>query len=95
MRARLLQIIAAEGNPPNLVLAMGAVPVVDLGGAKLLGELREELGRGGIVLRLAEVNDAVYRTLQALDLGRALAIEAPQQSLLTVLTQAGVSVGGD
>jgi high affinity sulfate transporter 1 len=92
VRARLFEIIAKEGRQPNLVLAMGAVPVLDLAGARFLGELREELARSGVVLRLAEVNESAFQTLKALELDRALAIELPNQSLGTVIARAGSAV---
>lgn len=91
VRTRVLEIIAAEGSPPNTVLVMGAVPAVDLAGARFLGELCEEFKRRGTVLRLAEVNDAVYRTLRALGLDRNLAVEAPEQPVASVFGQPGTT----
>lgn len=87
VRGRLLEMVAAESHPPHLVLYMGAVPMVDLAGARLLGELREELARSGTVLRIARVNDSVYQTLRALGLDRELGIDASGQSLGSVLKQ--------
>ncbi|MFZ0257903.1 MAG: STAS domain-containing protein [Gammaproteobacteria bacterium] len=60
---------------------MSAVPGADLAGAKLLGALWDGLAMRGIALTLAEVNEAVRRTLQPLELDRDLAVQEPQQSI--------------
>lgn len=63
------------------MLTMSAVPGADLAGAKLLGALWDGLAMRGIALTLAEVNEAVRRTLQPLELDRDLAVQEPQQSI--------------
>ncbi|HEY9199274.1 MAG TPA: SulP family inorganic anion transporter, partial [Gammaproteobacteria bacterium] len=92
VRARIMELIAAEGRPSELVLVLSAVPMVDLAGARLLGELHEELQRRGIELRLAKVNEAVYRILRSLDLDSALAVAGPALPVLSVLGQRGTAV---
>lgn len=85
VRARVMELVSAEGRPDELILVMSAVPMMDLAGAKLLGELRVELQRRGTLLRLAKVNDAVYRVLRSLDLDQELGVEAPALSVTRVL----------
>ena len=92
VRAQVLETLAAEGSPPRLVLVMSSVPSVDLAGARLLGELREELQRRGTDFKLAKVNDAVHRILRNLDLDRALGVDGPMQSVAEVLQSSGASV---
>ena len=68
VRDRLFEIWRAEGAPPLVVLDMGPVIGIDLAGAKLLGELHEELARLGAELRLAETRTSVRHALHAAEL---------------------------
>jgi MFS superfamily sulfate permease-like transporter len=91
VRQRLFEILAGEGTPKLVVLSLSVVPIVDLAGAKLLRELRDELAGRGITLRLAEVNQSVFESLRALDLDRELAVLAPHEPLGDVVTRAGAA----
>ncbi len=67
MRQRVLELIAARGQPMRLVVVfLGTVPHLDLAGVDLLEELFDMLRGRGIDLRLAgahgQVRDALRRT---------------------------------
>lgn len=95
VRQRLFELLAREGAPRLAVLSLGVVPTVDLAGAKLLRELRDELAARGIALRLAEVNETVFDTLIALGFDSELGVTAPHEPLGEVIARTGAAAGPD
>jgi high affinity sulfate transporter 1 len=65
VRDRVAQLVAASPTAPHVVfLVLAAVPFIDLAGSRLVLDLRDELERQGITLRLAEARDAVCDALR-------------------------------
>jgi MFS superfamily sulfate permease-like transporter len=70
VRERLTAIWRTEGEPRLVILDLDAVPLVDMAGARLLGEFRAELAAKGAELRLALARSRVREALRAAGVDR-------------------------
>jgi high affinity sulfate transporter 1 len=65
VRDRFFQCLAEQQPPPRLVVwSLMTTPLVDLAGAELLMELRQDLGERGIELKLAEARGPLREVLR-------------------------------
>ncbi|MFI5216596.1 MAG: SulP family inorganic anion transporter [Candidatus Limnocylindria bacterium] len=64
VRESLLAAVRAEGRPIDLVVFDLSAALVDLGGARMLGRLREQLASQGTLLKLAQARNDVRALLQ-------------------------------
>jgi SulP family sulfate permease len=65
VRNEMLQRLRQQENIKLLVVDMSTVPNIDLPGARMLGELNEEMKAAGVCLKLADVHGSVRDLLQA------------------------------
>lgn len=71
IRDRIGELVRMRpSRPKRLVVALGNTPVVDLAGADMLGQLREEMERSGIRVDLAEAHGPVRDALEAAGVAR-------------------------
>lgn len=63
VRESLLSALRAEGRPIELVVFDISAAAVDLGGARMLGRLRDQLASEGILLKLAQARTDVRALL--------------------------------
>jgi high affinity sulfate transporter 1 len=70
VRERFSEIWREEGKAKLVVLDLEPVPMADFSGAKLLGELRDELAAQGAELRLAETRSGVRESLRSAGVDR-------------------------
>jgi sulfate permease, SulP family len=65
VRDRFFELLARREDPVhNAIFFLGNVPSLDLAGVELLEELREELAKRGITLRLAEAHSRIREDLR-------------------------------
>lgn len=87
IRERLRALLEAEGAPLRLVVwDLSASPYVDIAGARLLGEVQQELAGRGILLRAVEAHAAV-RELVRKEIGSGLGEISRRISVDDVVTE--------
>jgi len=90
VRDRVAQLVAASPTAPHLVLlVLNAVPFIDLAGSRLVLDLRDELERQGIALRLAEARDVVCDALKRVAADRPLDFATAKLSAAEALATSG------
>jgi high affinity sulfate transporter 1 len=92
VRDRVAQLVAASPTPPQVVfLVLAAVPFIDLAGSRLVLDLRDELERQGIALRLAEARDAVCDSLRRIAVDRPLDLATAKLGIAESLATSGAA----
>jgi SulP family sulfate permease len=93
VRDRVAQLVAASPTAPHVVfLVLAAVPFIDLAGSRLVLDLRDELERQGITLRLAEARDAVCDALRRIATDHPLDFATARLSVAEALALSSGSV---
>jgi sulfate permease, SulP family len=65
VRAEILDDLRQDSSVKLVVIDLSTTPNIDLGGARMLGELQEQLTKRGASLKLAEVHGSLRDLLQA------------------------------
>ena len=90
VRERFFALLDARGPEVRVaVFFLGTVPLIDLAGVELLGELRTTLLERGIDFRLAEAHSGVRATLRRADFEKTYGPIEPDQTVDTVLAGYG------
>jgi MFS superfamily sulfate permease-like transporter len=90
VRDRVAQLVVASPTAPHLMLlVLNAVPFIDLAGSRLVLDLRDELERQGITLRLAEARDVVCDALKRVATERPLDFATARLSAAEALATSG------